>query len=66
MAELLKPSIFDNDRIKALKNNLEEIQIYLDEIENVAEKEKFEEVKAEMKMQRKEENCVVPESFGKP
>ena len=66
MAELLKPSIFDTDRIKALKANLEEIQIYIDEIENVADKEKFEKIKAEMKLQRKEEVFEVPAGFGKP
>jgi|688.fasta_scaffold481214_1 uncharacterized membrane protein (DUF106 family) len=66
MAELLKPSIFDTDRIKALKANLEEIQVFIDEIENVADKEKFEKIKAEMKMQRKEEVCEVPAGFGKP
>ena len=40
--------------------------MYIDEIENVADKEKFEKIKAEMKQQRKEEDCAVPEGFGKP
>jgi uncharacterized membrane protein (DUF106 family) len=46
MSELLKPSIFDTERIKAVKANLEEIQVYIDEIENTADKEKFEKIKA--------------------
>ena len=68
LSELLKPSIFDNDRIKAVKGNLEEIQVYIDEIENTADKEKFEQLKAEMQANAKQqqEGDAVPEGFGKP
>lgn len=66
MSELLKPSIFDTDRIKAVKANLEEIQVYIDEIENTADKEKFEKIKAEMQAHKDEEAAAVPEGFGKP
>lgn len=66
ISELLKPSIFDTDRIKALKANLEDIQVYIDEIENTADKEKFELIKAEMQAQKNQESSAVPESFGKP
>ena len=68
LAELLRPSIFDNDKIKAVKSNLEEIQVYIDEIENTADKEQFEKLKAEMQATAKdqEEANAVPEGFGKP
>ena len=66
ISELLKPSIYDTDRIKALKANLEDIQVYIDEIENTADKEKFEKIKAEMQAQQKQETTDVPVGFGKP
>lgn len=48
MSELLLPSIFDNDKIKVVKANLEEIQVYIDEIENTADRELFEKLRKEM------------------
>lgn len=66
MSELMKPSIFDTDRIKGLKANLEDIQVYIDEIENTADKEKFDKIKAEMQAKLQEETATAPEGFGKP
>lgn len=63
VTELIKPSIFDDDEIKVIKQFLVEVQEHIKDIKDI---EAQKEILAKEMPKKTEEVCPVPEGFGKP
>jgi hypothetical protein len=65
VSELIKPSIFDDENVKATKEQLAEMSHYLDEIDFM-EKNKTELDQIKKDKEEAQANADAPVGFGKP